>query len=144
MRRAWPQRQQKGQEIQRRKRRRRGRQEAGQRADVLQLPWQRPIRPRLHRKAVQEVSWKGHQEDKCPSPADMKAHVTIELPNFDAGSSTSSEAAAGFMAREVDTAGCGRLPDAHVVPGKCGGGGSIGGVGGLALRAWAWEDLQSY
>jgi len=87
---------------------------------------------------------KGHEEDKCPSPADMKAHLTIELPDSDAGSSTSSEAAAGFMAREVDTAGCGRLPDAHVAPGKCDGGGPIGGVGGLALRAWAGEDLQSY
>ena len=48
------------------------------------------------------------------------------------------------MAREVDTAGCGRLPDAHVAPGKCDGGGPIGGVGGLAMRAWAGEDLQSY
>ena len=57
---------------------------------------------------------------------------------------TSSEAAAGFMAREVDTAGCGRLPDAHVAPGKCDGDSPIGGVGGLALRAWAGEDLQSY
>jgi len=42
---------------------------------------------------------KGHEEDKCPSPADMKAHLTIELPDSDAGSTTSSEAAAGFMAR---------------------------------------------
>ena len=74
----------------------------------------------------------------------MEAHLTIELPDSNAGLTNSSEAAAGFMASEVDTAGCGRLPDAHVVPGKCGGGGSIGGVGGLALRAWAWEDLQSY
>ena len=31
-----------------------------------------------------------------------------------------------------------------MAPGKCDGGGSIGGVGGLALRAWAGEDLQSY
>ena len=93
---------------------------------------------------MQEVSWKGQEEDKCPSPADMKAHLTIELPNTGAGSTTSSEAVAGFMAREADTAGCGRLPDAHVAPGKCHGSGPIGGVGGLALRAWAGEDLQDY
>ena len=42
---------------------------------------------------------KGHEEDKCPPPADMKAHLTIELPDSDARSTTSSEAAAGFMAR---------------------------------------------
>ena len=41
---------------------------------------------------------KGHEEDKSLSPEDMKAHLTIELPDFDAGSTTSSEAAAGFMA----------------------------------------------
>ena len=34
--------------------------------------------------------------------------------------------------------------DAHVEPGKCDGGGPIGGVGELALRACAGEDLQSY
>ena len=44
----------------------------------------------------------------------------------------------------MDTAGCGRLPDAHVAPDKCDGGGPIGSVGGLALLAWAGEDLQSY
>ena len=87
---------------------------------------------------------KGHKEDKCPSPADVKAHLAIELPDSDAGSTTSSESAAGFMAREVDTSGYGRLPDARVAPGKCDGGGPIGGIGGLALRAWAGEDLQSY
>ena len=45
---------------------------------------------------------KGHEEDKCPSLADMIAHLTIELSDSDARSTTSSEAAAGFMAREVD------------------------------------------
>ena len=79
-----------------------------------------------------------------PSPADVKAHLAIELPDSDAGSTTSSESVAGFMAREVDTSGYGRLPDARVAPGKCDGGGPIGGIGGLALRAWAGEDLQSY
>ena len=84
---------------------------------------------------------KGHDEDKCPSPADMKADLTIELPDSDARSTTSSEAAAGLMTREVDTVGCGRLLDAHVAPGKCDGGSPIGGVGGLALRAWARDCL---
>ena len=74
----------------------------------------------------------------------MNAHLTNELPDSDAGSTTSSEAAAGLMTREVDTAGCGRLLDAHVAPGKCDGGSPIGGVGGLALRAWAGGDLQNY
>ena len=45
------------------------------------------------------------------------------------------------MAREVDTSGCGRLPDAHVAPGKFDGCGPIGGLGGLT---WAGEHLQSY
>ena len=40
--------------------------------------------------------------------------------------------------------GCERLPDAHGATGKCDSGGPIDGVGGLALRAWAGEDLQSY
>ena len=48
------------------------------------------------------------------------------------------------MAGEMDTARYGRLPDAHVVPGKCDCGGPIGGVGGLALRAWAGQYLQGY
>ena len=48
------------------------------------------------------------------------------------------------MGREVDTAECGHVPDAHLAPGKCDGGGPIGGVGWLALREWAGEDLQSY
>ena len=62
----------------------------------------------------------------------MKVRLTIELRDSDAGSTTSSEAAAGFMVREVDTAGRGRLPDAHVAPGKCDGGGPIGGGVGTA------------
>ena len=74
----------------------------------------------------------------------MKAHLNIELPDSDAGSATSSEGAAGFMARDVDTPGCAPLPDPHVAPGKCDGGGPVGGVGGLALRAREGEDLQSY
>ena len=74
----------------------------------------------------------------------MKAHLTIALPDSDARSTTSSEAATGFMAREMVPAGCGRLPDAHGAPGKCDGGGPIGGVRGAALRAWEGEDLQSY
>ena len=78
---------------------------------------------------------KGHEEGKSPSTGDIKTHLTIELPNSDAGLTTSSDVAAGFMAREVDAAGCGRLPDAHVAPGKCDGGSPIGGVGGLALPA---------
>ena len=39
---------------------------------------------------------KEHGEEKCPPPADMKAHLNIELPESDAGSTTSSEAAAGY------------------------------------------------
>ena len=70
--------------------------------------------------------------------------MTNELPDSDAGSTTSSEAAAGFMAREVDTAGCRRLLDANVATGNCDGGGPTGGVGGLALRAWAGQYLQGY
>ena len=34
----------------------------------------------------------------------MKVRLTIELRDSDAGSTTSSEAAARFMTREVDTA----------------------------------------
>ena len=37
-------------------------------------------------------------------PSGYEARVTIELPDSDAGSMTLSEAAAGFMARVVDTA----------------------------------------
>ena len=49
-------------------RRRRGRQAAGQRADVLQLPCQRPLRPRLHREAVQDVSWKRARQRQMSIP----------------------------------------------------------------------------
>ena len=70
---------------------------------------------------------RGHEEDKCPSPADMKSYLVVELPDSDSDSTTSSVAASGFVA--IDTAGCGSLP------GKCNGGNPIGGLGGLALMA---------
>ena len=54
---------------------------------------------------------RGHEEDKCPSPADMKSNLAVEMPDSDSDSTTSSVAASGFVA--IDTAGCGSLP------GKC-------------------------
>ena len=92
---------------------------------MLQLPRQRPFRPRLHRETVHG---KGHEEDKCPSPADMQASVAMETPGADSGSTTSSAAKAGFLTLELEPAGCGHLQ------GKCGDGDPIGVVG-LALRA---------
>lgn len=50
------------------------------------------------------------EADKSSSPADMQVHLTIELPDSNEASTTSSEAAAGFMARAVDSVGgCGSL-----------------------------------
>ena len=77
---------------------------------------------------------RGHDEDKCPSSTDMHANMVIELPeppesDSDSGSTTSSCVASGFMAVELDHAGCGYQP------GKCDDGGPIGGVGELALQA---------
>ena len=49
---------------------------------------------------------KGHEEDKCPSPADMKAHLTIELPNSDAGSTTSNVVAAVLSGGNFNGSSC--------------------------------------
>ena len=78
---------------------------------------------------------RGHEEDKCPSPADMKSYLVVELPDSDSDSTTSSVAASGFVA--IDTAGCGS------VPGKCNGGNPICGLGGLALVAEQSEGWVS-
>lgn len=66
----------------------------------------------------------------------MKANLVVELPKppdpepeSDSGSTTSSVIAPGFMAMELDPAGCGHQQ------GKCGDSGPIGGVVGLALQA---------
>ena len=49
---------------------------------------------------------KGHEENKCPSPADMKAHLTIELPNSDAGSTTSNVVAAVLSGGNFNGSSC--------------------------------------
>ena len=69
-----------------------------------------------------------------PSSADIQANMVVELHELpdsdsDSGSATSSVIASGFMAMELDPAGC------RHQQGKCDDGGPIGGVGGLALQA---------
>lgn len=80
-------------------------------------------------KLCKRCNGRGHDEDKCPSDADMQANMVVEMPDSDSGSETSSVTALGFMAMELDPAGCGHQQ------GKCDDGGSIGGVGGVALQA---------
>ena len=65
-------------------------------------------------KVCKRCRGRGHEEDKRPSPADMKSNLAVELPDSESDSTTSSVAASGFVA--IDTAGCGSLP------GKCNGG----------------------
>lgn len=62
--------------------------------------------------------------------------MAVELPDEDSGSTTSSVAEAGFMTIELDPVGCGPLP------GKCDGGGPIGGVGELALQVG--DELEGW
>ena len=57
---------------------------------------------------------KGHEEDKCPPPADMQASVAMKTPDSDSGSTTSSVAEAVFLTLKLEPAGCGHLQ------GKCG------------------------
>ena len=84
---------------------------------------------------------RGHDESKCPSPADMETALAVELPGFDEDSTTSSVCAAGFMAEEVDAV-CGH-PQAHVTSGKCDGSVPTCGVEGLAMQVGeAMEDKR--
>ena len=86
---------------------------------------------------------RGHDEDTCPSSADMQANMVVELHKLpdsdsDPGSATSSVIASGFMAMELEPAGCGHQQ------GKCDDGGPIGGVGGLALQAGDKSERYHY
>ena len=63
-------------------------------------------------KVCKKCGGRGHDENKCPSPADMETALAVELPGSDEESTTSSVGAAGFMAEEVDAV-CGH-PQAHV------------------------------
>ena len=83
-------------------------------------------------KVYKKCGERGHDESKCPSPADMKTALAVELPGSDEESTTSSVGAAGFMAEEVDTV-CGH-PQAHVASGKCDGSVPTCGVEGLAMQ----------
>lgn len=84
-------------------------------------------------KICKRCQGRGHDEDKCGSPADMRTNLAVELPDSDSGSVTSSVEAAGFIAKELDLAGCVHLQ------GKCDDGGPIGGVGDFALQAVGLE-----
>ena len=53
-------------------------------------------------KICKKCGGRGHDESKCPSPADMETALAVELPGSDEESTTSSVGAAGFMAEEVD------------------------------------------
>ena len=75
---------------------------------------------------------RGHDESKCPSPADLETALAVELPGSEEKSTTSSVGAAGFMAEEVDAV-CGH-PQAHVASGKCDGSVPTCGVEGLAMQ----------
>ena len=83
-------------------------------------------------KVCKKCGGKGHDESKCPSPADMETSLAVELPGSDGESTTSSVGAAGFMAEEMDAV-CGH-PQAHVASGKCDGSVPTCGVEGLAMQ----------
>ena len=83
-------------------------------------------------KACKTCGGRGHDERKCPSPADIETALAVELPGSDEESTTSSVGAAGFMAEEVDAV-CGH-PQAHVASGKCDGSVPTCGVEGLAMQ----------
>ena len=90
-------------------------------------------------KVHKKCGGRGHDESKCPSPADMETALAVELPGSDEESTTSSVGAAGFMAEEVDAV-CGH-PQAHVASGKCDGSVPTCGVEGLAMQVGeAMED----
>ena len=68
----------------------------------------------------------------------MQAVLAVEIPDSDSDSDSdtnSDEVAAALMAMELKEAVFGHLQQALVVPGESVGGGPIGGVGGLALKA---------
>ena len=83
-------------------------------------------------KVSKKCGGRGHDDSKCPSPADMETALAVELPGSDEESTTSSVGAAGFMAEEVDAV-CGH-PQAHVASGKCDGSVPNCGVEGLAMQ----------
>ena len=83
-------------------------------------------------KVCKKCGGRGHDESKCPSPADIETALAVELPGSDEESTTSSVGAAGFMAEEVDAV-CGH-PQAHVASGKCDGSVPTCGVEGLAMQ----------
>ena len=83
-------------------------------------------------KACKKCGGRGHDESKCPSPADMETALAVELPGSDEESTTSNVDAAGFMAEEVDAVF--GHPQAHVASGKCDGSVPTCGVQGLAMQ----------
>ena len=82
-------------------------------------------------KVCKRCGGRGHDESKCPSPADVETALAVELPGSDEKCTTSSVGAAGFMAEEGDAV-C-RHPQAHVASGKCDGSVKTCGVEGLAM-----------
>ena len=94
-------------------------------------------------KVCKKCGGRGHDESKCPSPADMETALAVELSGSDEGSTTSSVGSAGFMAEEVDVV-CGH-PQAHVASGKCDGSVPTCGVEGLgmqigeAMKGWYFD-----
>ena len=83
-------------------------------------------------KVCKKCGGRGHDESKCPSPADMETTLAVELLGSDEESTTSSIGAAGFMTEEVDAV-CGH-PQGHVASGKCDGSVPTCGVEGLAMQ----------
>ena len=83
-------------------------------------------------KICKKCGGRGHDESKCPSPADMETALAVELPGSDEESTTSSVGATGFMAEEVDAV-CGH-PQAHVASGKFDGSVPTCGVEGLTMQ----------
>lgn len=130
----------------RRKRRcRRGREAAGQGANVLYLPWSRSLRPRLHGEAVQSVPWERSPRKQPPVSGEyyVESVLAIEVPH----PGDDAIAAASFVATEVDGSGAavyGHLHGAPVASGESVGGGFIGGEEGLALALRAGEGRKSF
>ena len=72
---------------------------------MLQLPDRGHFARDCTVKLCKRCRGRGHEEDKCPSPAEMTSNLAVELPDSDSDSTTSSVAASGFVA--IDTAGVG-------------------------------------
>ena len=66
----------------------------------------------------------------------MQAVLAVKMPDSDSDADTNSdEVAAALMVMELKEVVLGHLQQAFVVPGESVGGGPIGGVEGLALKA---------